>query len=165
MLKIGIDPAFRKNGFSICILDTIEKNARFITFKNGFLDFIGWVLHDAPDIALKPVFIIENSNKSDYIFSAFIIKMNGQQKINYAKSVGKNMAASQYTCDLLTTVFGKQSVYELTPLQKGKKIVNIEYFKLISKGYELINYKGLGIEQDKRDAFMLALKNVNIKLY
>jgi len=155
MLKIGIDPAFRKSGFAICIVDTDDRTARFIIFKNGFMDFCGWVFHDAPGKELKPIFVIENSNLQE----AFFVK-----DLKYAEAVGKNKAASQYTCDLLTQWYGIERVYPLSPYEKGAKVTDLKVFAAIARGYELINYKGLASEQDKRDAFMLAIKNLPYKI-
>jgi hypothetical protein len=57
-------------------------------------------------------------------------------------------------------MFGAENVTELSPLQKGNKIENDVIFRAIAKdaGIVLTNYKGQVGEQDKRDAFMMALK-------
>ena len=39
---IGIDPAFRKSGFAVAIIDEV-KELRFKVFNNGFLDFMKWI--------------------------------------------------------------------------------------------------------------------------
>jgi len=153
MLKIGIDPAFRDSGFAICVLDTIEKTGRFIVFKNGFMDFLGWVFYDAPAKDENVIFIIENSNLQE----TFFVK-----ELRYAESVGKNKAASQFTCDLLSQWYGKDKVFPISPKQKGAKIVDLKIFDAIVRqdGYKLSNYKGLANEQDKRDAYLCASKNI-----
>ena len=143
---VGIDPAFRQSGFAIAICDKTDKSCVFKVFENGFCDFVFWVLNDAPDIAL---WVVENSNLQQSIWSGKSLKV--------AQSVGKNQAASQYTCDLLEVIYGKENVKGISPYQKGKKIKS-DYFKTIVKAlkYELFNYKGNA--QDKRDAFMCAAK-------
>ena len=77
MVYIGCDPAFRKNGFALCIDDGTE--LRFLECKN-YTNFLGWLLHDSPETA---VLCVENSN----LQKAFFHKNDSLQ---YAKSVGKN---------------------------------------------------------------------------
>lgn len=147
MLIIGIDPAFRKNGFAAAIMDTEEKTVRFIIFKNGYNDFMSWILWERPDEAY---FIVENSNLQSICWQ------------KNAMAVGKNQAISQITVDVLRTFYGEKFVIELSPLEKGKKITNLSIFSKYTKGYVLSNYKGLVSEQDKRDAFKLAFLGINI---
>lgn len=140
-IRIGIDPAFRKQGFAICIMDLSDKTARFIVFKNGFLSFAQWLLNDRPETAY---WCIENSNLDHRIWS------------KSAEAVGKNKAASQYTVDILKVLYRSEFVREVTPSEKGAKVGRVP-FKLYSKDFTLIGYDHLECEQDKRDAFMLAL--------
>ena len=100
-IRVGIDPAFRKKGFAMCIIDT-EHTAKFKIF-NSFLDFVTWSLHDRPENA---IWMVENSN----------LQTKCWQK--NAMSVGKNQAASQYTVDFLKALGCE--VYEISPLQKGR---------------------------------------------
>lgn len=156
MIKIGIDPAFRIKGFAICIVDTSDKSIRFIIFKNGFLDFMGWLLHERPESAM---YCVENSNLQKAIWLndykrcprnsiASVIKYF-MLVVAKAVSVGKNQAASQYTVDVLKTICGKESVKDISPKQKGK-VMNEAMFKLLTRGYDLINYKGT---EDEKAAF------------
>jgi len=39
MIYIGIDPAFRQNGFAVCIIDE-RREVGFKIFKDGFLNFL-----------------------------------------------------------------------------------------------------------------------------
>jgi len=159
---IGIDPSFRKNGFAICIIGGGE--ASFKIFE-GFLQFFDWLqsykkaneADEWKDFKTDTFFCIENSN-----LQALSFDMRGNVSVACRKSrdVGKNQAISQCTVDICTLLFGKDKVLELSPLQKGAKVENDVIFRAIAKdaGIALTNYKGQVGEQDKRDAFMLALK-------
>lgn len=155
---IGIDPSFRKNGFAICIIGGLE--AEFLTF-NGFLIFCEWLhrykkVNEQEDANIKTFFCIENSN-----LQALSFDMRGNVSVACKKSrdVGKNQAISQCTVDICTMLFGKDHVLELSALQKGAKqsdLIVRSYAE--TKKIKLMNYKGKIGEQDKRDAFMLAMK-------
>jgi len=148
---IGIDPAFRENGFCACIIDE-DDTANFIVFVNTY-DFICWLL-DAPQ---NGVWCVENSNLQDETFD-----MTGSKHVvaKKSRSVGKNMAISQLTVDILRRTFGTSNVLEVSPKQKGRKIEDNVIFLALAKQekIKLLNYKGNKNEQDKRDAFVLALK-------
>ena len=137
---IGIDPAFRKNGFTIAIIDE-ENTISFKAFKNGFYDFLGWLVNDAPQNA---VFGIENSNLQKKIFV---------QTMHYAESVGKNKVASQYTVDACSLYFSN-STYEFSPKQKGKKLDHVETVRIIDSNNWILEKKRTN--QDQRDALKLA---------
>ena len=144
MIYIGIDPAFRKNGFGMCILDFSDKTANFYIFKS-FFEFLSWLTNERPKTAF---YCIENSN----------LQKKCWQK--NAMSVGKNQAASQYTVDACKYFCGDKFIREISPLEKGgKEKVNM-IFKIESKKWRLHNYKGLVSEQDKRDSFLLALLSI-----
>lgn len=158
---IGIDPSFRKNGFAICIIG--GKEADFKVF-NGFLEFLEWLhlykkANEQPewkDFKTEPFFCIENSN-----LQALSYDMSGSKSVACKKSrdVGKNQAISQCTVDVCRLLFGKDFVYEVSPLEKGSKKSDLIVRSLaVTEGISLKNYKGKENEQDKRDAFMLAMK-------
>jgi hypothetical protein len=158
---IGIDPSFRKNGFAICIIGGGE--ADFKVF-NGFLEFAAWLkdykeAQEDPDweqFKVQPYFCIENSN-----LQALSFDMSGSKSVACKKSrdVGKNMAISQCTVDYCRLIFGKDFVFEVSPLEKGSKKSDLIVRSVaLSSGINLTNYKGKENEQDKRDAFMLAMK-------
>ena len=147
-IYIGIDPAFRKNGFSIAIIDYSDRTVNFKTFKNGFIDFSSWLLHDSPQSA---VVCIENSNLQNSTFD-----MSGSKRVIAQKSrnVGKNQAISQNTYDLCK-VFDKFKTYGISPQQKGKK-----WTKLIFKGVlesERLTTTAKKISQDEIDGLQIAL--------
>lgn len=143
---IGIDPAFRKDGFCICIIDKSDNTILFKTFKDGFLGFCSWFLHDGPKTA---IICVENSNLQDVNFD-----MRGNKKVisRKGRNVGKNQAISQCVVDLCKT---KYKVIDLSPRQKGRKWNN-EFFKIeLNKNKHQLNKKTSS--QDERDAYKLAL--------
>ena len=162
---IGIDPSFREKGFAVCVIGGGE--AVFKVFK-GFIDFVEWLnLYKRSNDYFEGLYLdikicIENSNLTNTTFD-----MRGSKQLiaKVSRDVGKNQAISQITVDYCRLLFGVDAVTELSPLQKGAKIENniIEndvVFRAIANdaGITLTNYKGNKNEQDKRDAFMLALK-------
>ena len=151
-IYIGIDPAFRQNGFAMCIIDE-DNTVNFIIFKNGFRDFQKWLFQDAPACAFVAV---ENSNLQD---TTFDMRGTKQTIAKVSRSVGKNQAISQCVVDACNEKEGF-TVFDISPAEKGKKIVNLQYFDAImeqEKHKEVHGYSGNKNEQDKRDAYMLAL--------
>lgn len=167
-IRVGIDPAFRKSGFAICVLD-YDNSALFKVFKNGFLDFIGWAMYEAPKEA---VFIVENSNLQNCVWQNPEFKKGvlintrtifdrpdaiipPRQK--NPMSVGKNQAASQYTVDLLRSL--KYKVIEVSPLQKGKAWSDVIFRNAVYCNKSLlINFKNT---EDERVAYQLATRNIS----
>lgn len=157
-MYIGIDPAFRQSGFAVCIIDDDNATANFIIFKNGLVDFMFWVMQVSEQTAQGTNFVgVENSNLQDDTFDK-----GGNKYVTAKKSrdVGKNMATSQNVMDICRVLFGENYVFELSPAQKGAKIKDDKIFRAIAnqEKLELLNYKGIISEQDKRDAFMMAVK-------
>jgi hypothetical protein len=148
MVVIGIDPAIRKNGFALCFYDTINKTIDF-----EIMDFIDFILfsEDAMEATDNFAFCVENSNLQNLSFD-----MTGNKNVLARKSrnVGMNQAVSQLTCDLLKR--RGFEVVEISPKQKGAKLEH-ETFKALTMNMTVNNYKGLKGEQDKRDAFKIAL--------
>jgi hypothetical protein len=150
-IYIGIDPAFRKKGFCMCIID--GQIIDFITYEY-FADFIIWIANNKErDI----IFSVENSNLQNITFD-----MTGSKKVTARKSrnVGTNQAVSQITVDIIEK-FG-YSCAQYSPMAKGRKITDKEFrFFANNLGVTQIkNYKGNITEQDKRDAFMLCFKTM-----
>ena len=149
MIYIGIDPAFRKDGFCMAIIDTSDMTIRFKTFKNGFLDFCSWFLYDSPD---KAIICVENSNLQNETFD-----MTGNKNIvaRKSRSVGKNQAISQCTVDLCKTKF---KVIDCSPKQKGSKWSALQYKSAMQR--EKIILPKSTSNQDERDAAKLAIKAI-----
>ena len=156
MLKIGIDPAFRKNGYGMCIVDYCDKTIAFKIFKNGYRDFLSWLIHERPEFAR---YCVENSNLQKAIWineykrcpSGSVMAVIRYFMLVVAKAVcvGKNQAISQITVDSLIEFCGKENVKDISPKVKGK-VMNDQMFKLLTRGFELINYKGT---EDERAAY------------
>lgn len=148
MTFIGVDPSFRKGGFAICAINRDDNTATMRTLKN-LGEFLTWLHHYTPAHV-----IVENSNLQNLTFD-----LTGGALVAARKSrdVGKNMAISQCAADIAQT-FCQYDV-SISPKQKGAKIENEAVFQGLvrANGLKLVNYKGNKGEQDKRDAFKLAL--------
>ncbi len=143
---IGVDPAFRKNGFCMCIIDE-NKEVRFITFKL-FIHFISWVLNEMPNNAYVA---IENSNLQN---ATFDMRGNKLEIASKSRSVGKNQAISEIAYQLLKEYAIK--VNNISPKRKGAKIKFNSYIQgmMASKGLKCGKKE---FSQDERDAFQLAM--------
>ena len=138
MIYIGIDPAFRKKGFAVCIIDE-DKTIRTIIMKS-FLEFIAWIRDDAP---AKAIAVVENSNLQNKTFDMSGTKATVARK---SRNVGANQAVSQITFDLTKEKY-KNLAFEVSPKQKGKKwdvkmfchVVNMGWAKEPS-GAEIFNF-------------------------
>jgi hypothetical protein len=147
-LYIGVDPAFRDNGFAMCIIDKSDNTIYFKMFKNGFLDFVSWFLHDSPD---RAIVCVENSNLQNETFN-YYKKASRKQVETISRKVGKNQAISQCTVDILST---KYKVIDCSPKMKGAKWNNTTYQSVLNQYKHKTNKKTSN--QDERDAYKLAL--------
>lgn len=150
---IGVDPAYREGGYWVC-----EIRGAIVTFykMKGFIEFVKYI----DDLAMKKIDVsicIENSNETNHTFiSPKVRSLAAREKIS--RDVGKNQAISQMSVDYCQYIIGT-GIYSVSPAEKG-----IKWSDIITKaeaknnGLELFNYKGLKSEQDKRDAFKLALR-------
>jgi hypothetical protein len=150
MVIIGIDPAFRKNGFWACFLDIRERTAQFRCFRN-VLEFDRFLTsEDAPERAFV---VVENSNLQNITFSRHMGgKMN--EITRKSRNVGTNQAVSELTYVSAVDRYGKDAVLGVSPERKGAKY-NEQYFRAALKGdgVQPVNYSGT---QDERDAYKLA---------
>lgn len=119
MILIGLDPAFRENGFAAAIFDPSDADEplRFIVFHDA-VSFIGWAQNDAPDRAYV---YVENSNLDAAVYH-LTPRMNARQAAAIGVAVGKNQAVSQLAVDLLRRKYGKEYVAEIAPNKKGGKV-------------------------------------------
>lgn len=154
MLKIGIDPCFRKNGFGVCIIDKKDNTVRTIIFKSFllFLDFVSVEL-----IEQDCVFCVENSNLQNSTFK----KLYGSKGERNSRDVGKNQAVSQLTVDFLIMKFGIERVLQISPLQKGT-VWSATICKQVAREYKLTLLNDFDKKKDDdRSAFMCAIRVVN----
>ena len=123
---IGIDPAFRKNGFAMCVFDPSDKSLRFRVFRD-MVEFLGWATNDRP---AEAVCFVENSNLDSAVFrlvepkrgkSGTIRGPADTLKTAAAKgiAVGKNQAISQTVVDLLRVIYTGPNVGDIAPSKKG----------------------------------------------
>lgn len=114
---VGVDPAFRERGFSLCVL-TLERTAHFHTFVS-FMAFLSWANTpgNVPDGAL---FVVENSNLDNTTYE-YLRGGNRRQAMAMSRNVGKNQAISQCTVDYLCATFGQDRVEDISPSEKGAK--------------------------------------------
>lgn len=150
MIQIGIDPAFRKNGFAICIIDE-DKDVRCIRFKY-FLDFLSW-LWVGDEAPTRAVCVVENSNLQKSTFD-----MTGSRAVVARKSrnVGKNQAISQAAFDALKLKYGN-TAFEVSPRQKGKKWTKETFLQVLKSEKHNFLLTKRTVNQDEIDAYQLAL--------
>lgn len=156
---LGIDPAFRKNGFAVCCLDMTDRTARFLTFHSP-LDFYLWVISDEAPDPQSVVVCIENSNLQEQTFARYFQMQAGKipsQAVLLAKSrdVGKNMAVSQITVDAAKRVYPGR-VIDISPERKGRKWEYTHFQRYVQADRVELLGKVTKSEQDKIDAYQLA---------
>lgn len=145
MIYIGIDPAFRKDGFCMAMLDSETNEIEYKQFKNGFIDFYQWFLNESPEEA---VVAIENSNLQNTTFDT---KGNKVVVARKSRDAGKNQAISQITVDICKT---KYTVIDVSPKRKGRKWNDVAYNNVMrSEGITVPRTSN----QDKRDSAKLVL--------
>lgn len=159
MLVIGIDPAARRNGFWIAILNTIERTVEFKGFKN-YNAFFKWILDLPKD--RKYFFAIENSNLDNV---SYLTSENVGKAAKMSRDVGKNQDVSQNCVDAVREEIGKDCYVEYSgkSKQKGWKAEYSEkIFPSILKSdkYTLITPN---TNQDQRDAYHLAMMAIREK--
>jgi hypothetical protein len=153
MTYIGVDPAYREKGFWLC--EITGDMACFYQIEN-FIEFVKYI-DDLVDNKFDVSICIENSNETNHTFiSPTVRSAAAREKIS--RDVGKNQAISQMSVDYCQYMLGS-GVYSVSPAEKGMKWSDkITRAEAKNHGLELFNYKGLKSEQDKRDAFKLALR-------
>lgn len=145
---IGIDPAFRKNGFAAAFIDLTDNTLRVKRYK-GVTTFLRFVMSEDAPPKEGTLFIVENSNLQNVSFDKRGNKMELSRK---SRNVGANQAVSQITVDFLEEE--GYEVYGVSPRNKGGKLDHAMVKMLL---------KQEGIEcpkrtnQDQRDAIKLAL--------
>lgn len=147
-MVVGIDPAFRKDGFWVC---EIEANSLISFIKmNTFLDFLDYV----SKLQAKTPVMVENSNLDNV---TFLTHVNKNVAAKMSRNVGTNQAVSQMTVDVCRHF--NMDIYEIAPSKKGKKWTDDEFRAVVKSEKHILpkDYKGNKGEQDKRDAYKLAL--------
>lgn len=145
-IRIGIDPAFRKNGFGLCIIDETS-DVRFLRLSS-FQDFVFWLMTDAPAGGVRCV--VENSNLQDVTF-----RRGGRITHSQSRDAGKNMAISQCVYDLCVWKWGMPCVCGLSPREKGAKW-SLPFAQGVARSMGL--KLPAKMRQDNIDAFQLAVR-------
>ncbi len=155
-IYVGVDPAFRKNGFWAAILDG---NAKQMTFKAfDLLTWHDWLRSDeAPAVCFV---MVENSNLQNLTFNRHLTG-SLSEKFRKSRNVGANQAVSELAYQSALRRYGPRFAFEISPEAKGQKIVDQRVFEglMRSEGIELPPGEFVKKEaaQDKRDAAKLAL--------
>lgn len=156
MILIGVDPAFRRDGFRACVVDYTDRTVRFLSF-DSVLHWDRWLRSDdapAPDIN-RVVVVVENSNLQN---SNFDKKGNVDEVQKKGRNVGKNQAVSELAVSAAIDRYGKRYVIAKSPLEKGGKW-NLQQAEAVARQERLSLPKRPN--EDERDAFKLALMGKN----
>lgn len=157
-IYIGVDPAFRENGFWAAIIDRRAGTLDFRGFKD-VLEWHDWLRSEAPLVAFV---LVENSNLENVTFKAGSNGRNKSVAMRFSRNVGTNQAVSELAYVSAIRKYGSRFAHEISPSQKGKKITNGAIFEglirqerlqIIDPGFD----NNAGNAQDKRDAAKLAL--------
>lgn len=149
---ICIDPAFRKNGFGVIILDVAAKTVTVQKIKD-FAAFLKWALERYE--YSNALWAVENSNLQQLYYAS-----KYGRNLTQAMNVGKNLGLSQCVCDYLE--FLNCRLVQVSPKAKGKAF-SMEIAQLDAKasgwvlpklnGDELAAYKLLSLVYGRRDKF------------
>jgi hypothetical protein len=144
---VGLDPAFRTDGFSVCEITGDE--VRFL-IMHRFVDFIDYV--DMRKKTTKICFMVENSNLQESTFDMVGTKSEVARK---SRNVGKNQAVSQIAVELLQEYF--VNVFDVSPKEKGAKWTEAQFREVLrSNNHTLLSGKKTS-NQDERDSYKLAM--------
>lgn len=156
MVTIGIDPAARKDGTALCIIDE-QGEVSFQTFASPYR-FILWAHSD--EAPMRAIVGIEDSGKDKTVFAYLRTGSTASQR-SKAVAVGKNMGASAILVECCQQVWGKGQVFDMSPTEKGAKIKDVSIFAAYvrSNKHRIVSgYKGINDEQDERDSYLVAIK-------
>ena len=150
---IGIDPAFRENGFRMVVIDESGEVQQY-KFRR-FADWLKWVFsEDAPKEANV---CVENSNMDKQLY-AYHRGKRGQVLATAARNVGANQAVSQCTFDVCAWKW-PGSAYQISPKDKGK-VWSSDVAEMVMKSEA---HKAAGrMDEDGRAAYQCALQGVKM---
>lgn len=175
-ILIGIDPAFRESGFTICIFDITDRSVLYKVF-NTYNEFLYWLLsEDSPKDARV---IIEDSNLQNVTFGmkamkrAFFSSMKKQRKpksviqsawegviAKRSRDVGKNQGISSLTVKACIDKYGGENVRAVSPKGKGLKLTHDQYIRILNQEKISLTNDKKTSSQDERDAFKLCMMRV-----
>jgi hypothetical protein len=147
--RIGIDPAFRKNGLGVCVVHP-DGNVTFPRFKGrGMVGLVRWIQTEAPENVLVT---IEDSNLQNTSFDASGNKNVATRK---ARNVGCNQAISATIVDFCIDRWGDKAVRPISPQQKGRKWTDGVFKGIAKQNNHQLPTK---YRQDDIDAYQLAVR-------
>lgn len=149
-IYIGVDPAFRENGFWAAILDMSDKTLVFKGFKS-LLEWDRWL--QSPDAPTRCFVLVENSNLQNNNFDTSGSKFEVARK---GRNVGCNQAVSELAYQAALDRYGPKNAMQISPKEKGAKITDARTFLALLKSEGVLLPKGAS-NQDQRDAAKLAI--------
>jgi len=148
---IGVDPAFRKDGFWIAVVDMNDRTVSYIKFSD-VLDFHDY-LRTPPGFSPMTFVCVENSNMQNKTF-AYAQKGGKSEVMRRSRNVGTNQAVSELAYISASRVFGDRA-FQVSPEEKGKKWTEQKAGQVLK--LERLTVITQGENQDCRDALKLAL--------
>ena len=133
---IGIDPAFRKSGTGVAVINKAARTMH-LSMRN-MADVIIEVCESSYDKGT--VFVVENSNLQNVSFRGLRSGRFGD------RSVGKNQAVSQLLCDIAHKKGA--AVVEVAPNQKGRVMTAAEI-----DGWAKRNGVYIALEKGRRKSY------------
>ena len=154
-IYVGVDPAFRKNGFWAAILDA-EKRMTFKAFD--LLTWHDWLRSDdAPAVCFL---MVENSNLDNQTYKRHLTGTIGE-KLRKSRNVGANQSVSELAYISALRRYGPRFAFEISPEAKGQKITDQRVFEGLMRQEGITfppgEFDKKESAQDKRDAAKLAV--------
>ena len=150
-LFIGVDPAFRRNGFAAAIIDgdTLQTK-RFV----DLIDFVFFVV-SLHNMNADVVFCIENANEQNATFPRTFAH-NAAKQARLSRNVGANQAVSELACIAVEKIFGKSRLISVSPIKKGAKMSE-KYLLAVLQSMNIKLCTNRCLTQDEIDAAKLAI--------
>jgi hypothetical protein len=153
---IGVDPAFRKDGFWCAIVDMSDRTVAYKKMTD-VLEFHDWLR--SPDAPANAFVCVENSNMQN---KSFDTSGNRAETARKGRNVGTNQAVSELAYISACRVFGDRA-YQVSPKEKGAKWTEQQAGNVLKS--ERLTVATKGNNQDCRDALKLALIAAKRALY
>lgn len=155
---IGIDPAFRKNGMAVAVIDKDSKTV-YSEILNGVIDFYKFInSFNSDEIDL---IIIENAHLQNVTFEK---KDNSKILARISRNVGMVQAVSAQMVQIAKDLVGDKRVISVSPKEKGVKIYDKKIFEAYLRSLGL-KYVGERNTQDIRDAVKIATIGLTLHFY
>jgi hypothetical protein len=146
---IGVDPAFRKDGFWCAVVDMSDRTVSYLKFSD-VLDFHDY-LRTPPGFSANTFICVENSNMQN---KSFDTSGNRAETARKGRNVGTNQAVSELAYISACRVFGDRA-FQVSPKEKGAKWTEQQAGNVLKS--ERLTVATKGNNQDCRDALKLAL--------